>query len=117
VIAAFAKAPNGGLILGPASTNGRNIRQSILLLAVQHQLPVIHWDRDYPAEGGLMSYGSDTRYLFVRSASYVDSILRGAKVNDLPVQFPTKFELVINIRAAKPSISPYPSPSSPLPTR
>jgi len=73
----------------------------ILSLATQYRLPTIHWDKAYPVEGGLMSYGSDMVDLHRRSASYVDRILRGAKVSDLPVQYPTKFELVINLKAAK----------------
>lgn len=101
-IDAFAVEPNGGLIISPSIATGtRDNRQLILSLAAQHGLPTIHWDKAYPVEGGLMSYGSDMIDLHRRSVSYVDRILHGAKVSDLPVQYPTKFELVINRNAAK----------------
>jgi putative ABC transport system substrate-binding protein len=101
-IDAFAVEPNGGLIVSPSIATGtRDNRQLILSLAAQHGLPTIHWDKAYPVEGGLMSYGSDMVDLHRRSASYVDRILRGAKVSDLPVQYPTKFELIINLKTAK----------------
>ena len=73
----------------------------LLLLAAKHRLPAIHWDKPYPAEGGLMSYGSDFAELHRRAVTYVDRLLRGAKVSELPIQYPTKFELVINLKAAK----------------
>jgi putative ABC transport system substrate-binding protein len=98
----FAAEPNGGLIVSPSVATGtRDNRQLILSLATLHALPTVHWDKAYPAEGGLMSYGSDMVDLHRRSASYVDRILRGAKVGDLPVQYPTKFELIINGKTAK----------------
>jgi putative tryptophan/tyrosine transport system substrate-binding protein len=101
-IEAFAAEPNGGLIIRPsAGTATYDSRQSILRLATLYRLPVIHWDKSYPAEGGLMSYGSNFGDLHRRAASYVDRILRGAKVIDLPAQYPTKFDLVINLKAAK----------------
>jgi putative tryptophan/tyrosine transport system substrate-binding protein len=84
-----------------AGTNTRDARQSILLLAARHRLPVIHWDKIYPTEGGLMSYGTDQVDLHRRAAAYVDRLLHGAKVSELPVQYPTKFDLVINLKAAK----------------
>jgi putative ABC transport system substrate-binding protein len=99
---AFAVEPGGGMIVLPNSfTSARASRELIRKLAIQHRLPVIHWDKSYPIEGGLMSYGSDFTELHRRAASYVDRLLRGAKVSDLPVQVPTKFDLVINLRAAK----------------
>jgi putative ABC transport system substrate-binding protein len=99
---AFATEPNGGLIVNPsAATSTRDHRQSIMLLATRHRLPVIHWDHTYPAEGGLMSYGSDFEHLHRQAATYVDRILRGAQVVDLPVQYPTKLKLVVNLKAAK----------------
>jgi putative ABC transport system substrate-binding protein len=70
-------------------------------LAIRYRLPAIYSDRHCAAEGGLMSYGPDRHELFRRGASYVDRILRGAKVSDLPSQFPTKFEVVINLKTAK----------------
>jgi putative ABC transport system substrate-binding protein len=101
-IDAFAAEPNGGLIVLPgAGISTRTTRQAILLLAAKHRLPVIQWDKTYPAEGGLMSYGSDLADLHRRAASYVDRLLHGAKVNELPVQFPTKFDLVVNLKAAR----------------
>ncbi len=99
-IAAFAAEPNGGLIVLPPPRLSAD-RELINRLAIRHRLPAIYFDRRYAAEGGLMSYGTDTADLFRRGASYVDRILRGAKVSDLPVQFPTKFELVINLKTAR----------------
>jgi len=64
-------------------------------------MPAIYQFRQFAAEGGLMSYGPDTHYIFRRSASYVDRILKGEKPADLPAQAPTKFELVINLKTAK----------------
>jgi len=69
--------------------------------AAQHRLPAVYGFRYFAADGGLMSYGVDVRALFRRSAAYVDRILKGAKPGELPVQAPTKFELVINLRTAK----------------
>jgi putative ABC transport system substrate-binding protein len=97
---AFAAEPNGGLIVVPPSPTASN-RETILRLAVQHRLPSIFQDRFYAAEGGLMAYGSDRTYGFRRASYFVDRILRGTKVSDLPVEFPTKFLLVINLKAAK----------------
>jgi putative ABC transport system substrate-binding protein len=101
-IDAFAVEPNGGLIVIPGTfTATRDNRDSIRRLAAKHRLPTIHWDNSYPAEGGLMSYGSNFEELHRRAASYVDRILRGAKVSELPIERPTKFELVINLKTAK----------------
>ena len=69
--------------------------------AAQHRLPAVYGFRYFAADGGLMSYGVDVRDLFWRSAAYVDRILKGAKPGELPVQAPTKFELVINMKTAK----------------
>jgi putative tryptophan/tyrosine transport system substrate-binding protein len=101
-IDAFAAEPNGGLIVIPGTfTSTRDNRELIRRLAEQRRLPTIHWDNSYPAEGGLMSYGSNFADLHRRAASYVDRILRGAKVSELPVERPTKFDLIINVKAAK----------------
>jgi len=101
-IEGFAAEPNSGLIIIPsAGTNTRSARQSILLLAAQHGLPASHWDKIYPAEGGLTAYGSDQVNLHRRAAAYVDRLLRGARISELPVQYPTKFDLIINLKAAK----------------
>jgi putative ABC transport system substrate-binding protein len=70
-------------------------------LAVQHALPVIYTGTEFTAEGGLMSYAPDIRDLYLRCASYLDRVLRGVKVTELPVQFPTKFTLAVNVTTAK----------------
>jgi putative tryptophan/tyrosine transport system substrate-binding protein len=99
-IDAFASEPNSGLIVLPPRPAEAN-RATILRLAAQHQLPTVYSDRALAAEGGLMAYGSNTDDNFRRTAYFVDRILRGTKVSELPVEFPTKFELVINLKAAK----------------
>jgi putative ABC transport system substrate-binding protein len=76
-------------------------RELILRLAVQRRLPTISPNRSYAERGSLLAYGPDFQDMFGRAASYVDRILRGAKISELPVQFPTKFELVINLKTAK----------------
>jgi putative ABC transport system substrate-binding protein len=99
-IGLFAKAPNGGLILvpEPIATVQLNL---FVALAAQYQLPAIYPYRYFADRGGLASYGIDNLDLFKRAASYVDRILRGEKPGDLPVQAPTKFEFVINLKTAK----------------
>jgi len=99
-IQAFATEPNGGLIVLPPQFP-LVVRQAINRLVANYRLPAIDQDRGFATAGGLMSYGSDIADLYRRGASYVDRVLRGAKVNDLPVQFPTKFELVVNLKTAK----------------
>jgi putative ABC transport system substrate-binding protein len=76
-------------------------RKRIAELAARHRLPAIYANRDYAEAGGLMSYGPDTSELYHRAAVYVDRILRGARPADLPVEQPTRFELVVNLRAAR----------------
>ena len=99
-IAAFAPTSNGGLIvMGGAVTSIH--RRLIAALAAQHKLPAIYAERSYVAAGGLISYGSDYVDQYRRAAGYVDRILRGEKPADLPVQAPTKFEMVINLKTAK----------------
>jgi putative tryptophan/tyrosine transport system substrate-binding protein len=100
-IDAFAAEPKGGLILSPGSNFNNATRETTLRLSVEHRLPSISTSRLYAAEGGLMSYGSDGVDVVRRASFYVDRILRGAKPGDLPVQFPTKFEFVINLKTAK----------------
>jgi putative ABC transport system substrate-binding protein len=98
----FAAEPNRGLIvLSGTVTSTRDNQDLVRKLAVKYRLPVMHWDSSYPTEGGLMSYASNFDDLHRRAASYVDRILRGAKVSELPVERPTKFELIINVKAAK----------------
>jgi putative ABC transport system substrate-binding protein len=99
-IAAFASGSNGGLIvLGSTVTLAH--RELIITLAVKHRLPAIYPGRHYVSDGGLMSYGPDRPDQYRRAAGYVDRILKGEKPADLPVQAPTKYELVINLRTAK----------------
>jgi putative ABC transport system substrate-binding protein len=99
--ASIAKlGPQGGLIVGPDPFTVVN-RDVITKAAERHRLPAIYTLRQEVLEGGLMSYGPDTTDIFQRSASYVDRVLKGAKPKDLPVQAPTKFELVINMKTAK----------------
>ena len=76
-------------------------RKRIIELAAEYRLPAIYYFRYFASDGGLISYGPDEMDLFVRTASYVDRILKGASASDLPVQQPTKFELVINLKTAK----------------
>jgi ABC-type uncharacterized transport system substrate-binding protein len=97
---AFAGAPNGGVM---AMSNAAVIRHRklIIALAARHRLPAIYAYRGHAAEGGLMSYGADSIDQFRRAAGYVDRILKGEKPADLPVQAPTKYELVINLKTAK----------------
>jgi ABC-type uncharacterized transport system substrate-binding protein len=99
-IDAFAAEPNGALVIvspPPRGSNGELIKR----LALKHRLPAIGSNRHDTGEGVMMSYGSDGVANFRIVASYTNRILRGAKVNELPVQFPTKFELVVNLKTAK----------------
>jgi putative ABC transport system substrate-binding protein len=98
----FAAGPNGGLISIPGNVTGTHDNEDLLRkAAAKHRLPVVHWDNTYPADGGLMSYASSFEDLHRRAAGYVDRILRGAKVSELPIERPTKFELIVNLKAAK----------------
>ena len=99
-IEAFAGEPNGGLMVLPDVFTYVH-RELIVALAARHRLPAIYPFRYFPASGGLMSYGVDPVDEFRRAASYIDRILNGAKPAELPVQQPTKFELVINLKTAK----------------
>jgi putative tryptophan/tyrosine transport system substrate-binding protein len=99
-VAAFARSSNGGLIV-TGSASAIFHRDLIVTLAARHKLPAVYWERFFVAAGGLISYGPDQVDIFRRSAGYVDRILKGEKPADLPVQAPTKFELVINLKTAK----------------
>jgi putative tryptophan/tyrosine transport system substrate-binding protein len=100
-IDAFAAEPNGGLIVSPAVDQTPEILKAIHQLAEQHRLPTISSNRNFAAQGGMLAYGTDLTDLWRRASFYVDRILRGAKVSELPVEYPTKFRLVINVKAAK----------------
>jgi ABC-type uncharacterized transport system substrate-binding protein len=99
-LAAFAREPNGGVI---AMSNAAVIRHRklIIALAARHRVPAVYAYRGHAAEGGLISYGPDTIDQFRQASGYVDRILKGEKPADLPVQAPTKYELVINLKTAK----------------
>jgi putative ABC transport system substrate-binding protein len=99
-ITAFAQGSNGGIIVtgSPAATVHR---KAIVALAARHRLPGVYYTRYFATEGGLISYGPDFVDQFRRAASYVDRILKGEKPADLPVQAPTKYETVLNLKTAK----------------
>jgi putative ABC transport system substrate-binding protein len=99
-VAAFARAPNGGLIMtgGAATTLHRDL---IITLAARHKLPAVYSERFFVADGGLISYGPDFIDQFRQAAGYVDRILKGEKPADLPVQAPTRYETVLNLKTAK----------------
>jgi putative ABC transport system substrate-binding protein len=99
-ITAFARSSNGGLIVtagGPLLLH----RDLIITLAARHKLPTVYFDRSFVVAGGLVSYGPDRTDLYRRAAGYVDRILKGEKPADMPVQAPTKYQLVINLKTAK----------------
>jgi len=99
-VEAFARSPNSGLIVvaGGAALRHRDL---IVALAARHKLPAVYWERLFVVAGGLISYGAHTIDQYRRAAGYVDRILKGEKPGDLPVQAPTKYETVINLKTAK----------------
>jgi putative ABC transport system substrate-binding protein len=99
-LTAFARGLNGGLIVTGTAVAFVH-RDLIISLANRHRLPAVYWHRRFVASGGLISYGPETPDPFRRAAGYVDRILKGEKPADLPVQAPTKYELVINLKTAK----------------
>jgi putative ABC transport system substrate-binding protein len=100
VMAALAREPGGGLVVpGDAFLNGRGAL--ITALAARDRIPVVTNNANMVREGGLLSYGEDYRDKYRQAASYIDRILRGTKPADLPVQLPTRFQLVINLKTAK----------------
>jgi putative ABC transport system substrate-binding protein len=99
-ISTLAREPDGGLIVMPDSFNMVH-RRTIIALADRYRLPAMYYFPFFATDGGLISYGPDEIDMFRRTAGYVDRILKGAKAGDLPVQQPTKFELVINMKTAK----------------
>ena len=99
-VTSFARSPNGGLIVtgsAPAAIH----RNLIVKLATSHRLPGVYYGRFFATAGGLICYGPDLVDQHQRAAGYIDRILKGEKPADLPVQAPTKYELVINLKTAK----------------
>jgi putative ABC transport system substrate-binding protein len=96
----FARRPNGGVVV-PVSAAAGTRRDRIIALAAQHRLPAVYSSRLFVTGGGLISYGVDGADLAWRAAGYIDRILKGEKPADLPVQAPTKYETVINLKTAK----------------
>jgi ABC-type uncharacterized transport system substrate-binding protein len=99
-VTAFARVPNSGLIVTRSAL--ANVHHDLIVnLAAQHKLPAIYFDRTFPGWGGLISYGPNYVDLYRGAAVYVDRILKGEKPAALPVQAPTKYQLVINLKTAK----------------
>jgi putative ABC transport system substrate-binding protein len=99
-VTTFARSTNGGLIITGSALAVLH-RRLIITLAARHRLPAIYFERGFVADGGLISYGPDFVDQYRRAAGYVDRILKGEKPADLPVQAPTKYEMVINLKTAK----------------
>ena len=99
-VTAFARSSNGGLIVTASALSSMH-RDLIITLAARHKLPAVYFARYCVTGGGLISYGADFIDQYRRAAAYVDRILKGEKPADLPVQAPTKYELVINLKTAK----------------
>ncbi len=99
-VATFTTEPDGGLIVAPHAVT-LAYRALIIGMAAQHRLPAVYSDRYFAESGGLLSFGNNTADLFRSSTTYIDRILKGAKPADLPVQLPTKFEMIINLKTAK----------------
>jgi putative ABC transport system substrate-binding protein len=99
-IADFARIPNSGLVVTTSSAAMVN-RKAIITLAAQHRLPAVYFISTFAKDGGLISYGPEAVAQYRQAAGYVDRILKGEKPTDLPVQSPTKFELIINLKTAK----------------
>jgi putative ABC transport system substrate-binding protein len=99
-IIALGREPGGGLVVIPDAFAVAH-RTPIILAAARNNLPAVSYFSAFARDGGLLSYGVDQVDSFRRAATYVDRILRGAKPGDLPVQFPTKFEMVVNLKTAK----------------
>jgi putative ABC transport system substrate-binding protein len=97
--AAITAGAGGLLVIGDPLIYG--LRRQVSDLSAKARLPAMYPSRDYPEEGGVMSYGINRRQIYRRAAEYVDRILKGAKPADLPVEQPTKFELIINLKTAK----------------
>ena len=112
----FARSPNSGLIVTISALSVVRCDQ-IIALAARHKLPAVYPTRFFVTDGGLISYGADFIDQFRQAASYVDRILKGEKPADLPVQTPTKYELVVNLKIAKALGLSFPSACSPALTK
>jgi putative tryptophan/tyrosine transport system substrate-binding protein len=99
-IIALGREPGSGLVVVPDGFIAGH-SAAIILAAARSNVPAVFWSPTFAREGGLLSYGPDVVDTYRRAASYVDHILRGAKPGDLPVPFPTKFEMVVNLKTAK----------------
>ena len=99
-IVALGREPGGGLVVPPDTFMFAH-RAPIILAAARNNVPAVYTQSEFVRGGGLLSYGFDLVDTFRRAASYVDRILRGEKPGDLPVQFPTKFEMAVNLKTAK----------------
>ena len=100
-VTAFASEPgDGGFIVAPHAVTLGN-RKLIIEIAARHRIPTVYSDRAFVESGGLLSFGNNPADQFRRAAAYVDAILKGAKPAGLPVQLPTKFELIVNLKTAK----------------
>jgi putative ABC transport system substrate-binding protein len=99
-IVAHGREPGGGLVVIPDTFMVVH-RAPIISAAAKNNVPAVYWTHSFARDGGLLSYAADTGELWRRAASYVDRILRGAKPAELPVQFPTKFEMIVNLKTAK----------------
>ena len=99
-ITVLGREPGGGLVVLPDGFMNSH-RTPIILAAARNNVPAVYWGSVYAKDGGLLSFGTDRVDVFRRAATYVDRILRGEKPGDLPVQFPTKFEMVVNLKTAK----------------
>jgi len=99
-IIALGREPGGGLVVMPDGFMTVH-RAPIILAAARNNVPAVYWLSDFARDGGLLSYGTDQVDTFRRAATYVDGILRGAKPAELPVQFPTKFEMAVNLKTAR----------------
>jgi len=99
-ITALGREPGGGLVVIPDFFTTEH-RASIIMAAARNKVPAVYWQSVFARDGGLLSYGVDQVETYRRAATYVDRILRGAKPGDLPVQFPSKFEIAVNLKTAK----------------
>jgi putative ABC transport system substrate-binding protein len=99
-IIALGRERGGGLVVVPDGFISLH-RAAIISAAARNNVPAVFWQSDFAREGGLLSYGPDPAAMFRGAATYVDRILRGEKAGDLPVQFPTKFEMLVNLKTAK----------------